>query len=157
MTVTRGTKWLLAGFFVLVSAIIYIPLLIILVNSFNTSLTFAWPPPGFTLEWWSRAVSNEGVRDAFVTSVVVATVATLVALVLGTLVSFDEVLRTQHDLLAGGTTDRAARHRDRSGPQHHVHVIPGRTHILHVGRRARDVLHRGGVQQHLGEVATTRR
>lgn len=88
MTVTRGTKWLLAGFFVLVSAIIYIPLLIILVNSFNTSLTFAWPPPGFTLEWWSRAVSNEGVRDAFVTSVVVATVATLVALVLGTLVSF---------------------------------------------------------------------
>ena len=88
MTLTRGTKWLLAAFFSVVSAIIYIPLLIILINSFNTSLTFTWPPPGFTLEWWSRALANEGVREAFLTSVVVATVATLIALVLGTLVAF---------------------------------------------------------------------
>lgn len=72
----------------LVSAIIYIPLLIILINSFNTSLTFTWPPPGFTLEWWSREIANEGVREAFVTSVVVASIATLVALALGTLVAF---------------------------------------------------------------------
>jgi len=40
MTMTRGTRWLLGGFFLLVSAVIYVPLLIILINSFNTSLTF---------------------------------------------------------------------------------------------------------------------
>jgi len=88
MTMTRGTRWLLGGFFLLVSAIIYIPLLIILINSFNTSLTFTWPPPGFTLEWWSRAIDNQGVREALGTSLLVAICATSIALVLGTLVSF---------------------------------------------------------------------
>lgn len=71
-----------------VLAWIYIPLLIILINSFNTSLTFAWPPPGFTLEWWSKALANTGVRDALMTSLAVATLATLIALVLGTLIAF---------------------------------------------------------------------
>ena len=28
---------------------------------FNTSRTFAWPPPGFTLEWWGRTAVSEGV------------------------------------------------------------------------------------------------
>lgn len=88
MTTTRGMKWLLGGVFALVLAWIYIPLAIILINSFNTSLTFTWPPPGFTLEWWSKAIANEGVRSAVGTSVVVATCATLVALLLGSLVAF---------------------------------------------------------------------
>ncbi len=88
MTMTKPMKWLLAAIFSLVLALIYIPLLIILVNSFNTSLTFTWPPPGFTLEWWVKAFDNEGVRSALLTSVLVATAATLIALVLGTLVSF---------------------------------------------------------------------
>lgn len=88
MTMTKSMKWLLGGFFTVVLALIYVPLLIILINSFNTSLTFTWPPPGFTLEWWAKAIDNEGVRSAFGTSIVVASFATLIALVLGTLVSF---------------------------------------------------------------------
>ncbi len=88
MTTTRGTKWLLGGIFAVVLAWIYIPLAIILINSFNTSLTFTWPPPGFTLEWWGKALGNEGVRSAVLTSVVVAVCATLVALLLGTMVAF---------------------------------------------------------------------
>lgn len=81
-------KWLLGSLFMVVLAWIYIPLAVILINSFNTSLTFAWPPPGFTLEWWGKALENEGVRSALVTSVVVATCATILAMVLGTLVAF---------------------------------------------------------------------
>lgn len=88
MKTTRGMKWLLGGLFMVVLAWIYIPLAVILINSFNTSLTFAWPPPGFTLEWWGKALANEGVRSALLTSVVVATCATLLAMVLGTLVAF---------------------------------------------------------------------
>lgn len=88
MKTTRGMKWLLGSLFMVVLAWIYIPLAVILINSFNTSLTFAWPPPGFTLEWWGKALANEGVRSALLTSVVVATCATILAMVLGTLVAF---------------------------------------------------------------------
>ena len=88
MRTTRGMKWLLGAIFALVLAWIYIPLLIIVINSFNVSLTFTWPPPGFTGQWWAKAVANPGVRDAVGTSVVVALLATAIALVLGTMVAF---------------------------------------------------------------------
>ncbi len=63
------------------------PLLLVLLNSFSSSATFAWPPPGFTLRWWQAAATNEGVRAAVVTSVQVALAATVIAVVLGTLAS----------------------------------------------------------------------
>jgi putative spermidine/putrescine transport system permease protein len=66
---------------------IYVPLLVVLLNSFNPSASFRWPPTGLTLQWWSRAADNEGVRSAVVTSLQLAALATLLALVLGTLAS----------------------------------------------------------------------
>jgi putative spermidine/putrescine transport system permease protein len=69
-------------------AVIYLPLLVVLVNSVNSSRTFGWPPAGFTLEWWRRAAASEGVRDAVLTSVVVAAGATAIALLLGTMLAF---------------------------------------------------------------------
>ncbi|MFI7585748.1 ABC transporter permease [Spongisporangium articulatum] len=69
-------------------AFIYVPLAVVLVNSFNTSRTFGWPPSGFTLDWWGRALDSSGVRSAVVTSVVVALGATAVALLLGTMLAF---------------------------------------------------------------------
>jgi putative spermidine/putrescine transport system permease protein len=59
----------------------------VLLNSFSASATFAWPPPGLTLRWWQVAALNEGVRTAVLTSVQVALLATVVAVVLGTLAS----------------------------------------------------------------------
>ena len=59
--------------------------MLVVLNSFNASQTFAWPPKDFTLEWWRRAADNTGVRDALLTSVEVALLATVVALVLGTM------------------------------------------------------------------------
>ena len=64
---------------------VYTPLALVLLNSFNTSRTFAWPPPGYTTEWWQAAWHSQGARDAVWVSVQVAIVATLVALVLGTM------------------------------------------------------------------------
>jgi putative spermidine/putrescine transport system permease protein len=69
-------------------AVIYVPLLFVLVNSFNSSRTFSWPPSGFTLDWWRSAVSDAGVRDAVRASVLVGLGATAVALVLGTMAAF---------------------------------------------------------------------
>ena len=64
---------------------VYAPLALVVLNSFNTSRTFAWPPPGYTTEWWQAAWHSQGARDAVWVSVQVAIVATLVALVLGTM------------------------------------------------------------------------
>jgi putative spermidine/putrescine transport system permease protein len=68
-----------------VLAFIYVPLALVLLNSFSASPTFAWPPPGLTLRWWRVAASNEGVRAAVVTSVQVALLAAVIAVALGTL------------------------------------------------------------------------
>lgn len=70
-----------------VLAVIYLPLAVVVLNSFNVSNTLSWPPPGFTLQWWSRAFTNEGARDALLTSVEVAIASTVIALVLGTLLA----------------------------------------------------------------------
>jgi putative spermidine/putrescine transport system permease protein len=69
-------------------AVIYVPLLVVLVSSFNVDKTFGWPPSGFTTEWWSRAWDNAGARAALATSVKAGLGATAVALVLGTMASF---------------------------------------------------------------------
>src|SRR6478752_3148540 len=67
--------------------VVYVPLFVVLVNSFSTSTSLTWPPPGFTLEWWGRAFRSQGAMEAVATSVVVALIATAVSLVLGTLIS----------------------------------------------------------------------
>jgi putative spermidine/putrescine transport system permease protein len=64
---------------------IYVPLVLVVINSFNKNTSFAWPPTGFTTSWWNKAATNEGVRDAISRSVLVALVATAIALVLGSL------------------------------------------------------------------------
>lgn len=64
---------------------IYLPLALVLINSFNKNKAFAWPPTGFTTEWWSKAVVNDGIRDAALRSAMVALIATAIALVLGSL------------------------------------------------------------------------
>lgn len=69
-------------------AIIYVPLGVVVINSFNKSRTFAWPPRGFTLEWWHRAADSSGMLDALWTSVKAGFGATTIALVLGTMVAF---------------------------------------------------------------------
>jgi putative spermidine/putrescine transport system permease protein len=81
-------KWLLRGAMAAGLAFIYVPLAVVLVNSFNTDRTFAWPPPSFTTRWWSAAWTNAGARDAVWTSVKAGVGATAIALVLGSMVAF---------------------------------------------------------------------
>ncbi|WP_353827061.1 ABC transporter permease [Agromyces sp. SYSU T0242] len=82
---SRTTLAVVAG---LILVVVYVPLGVVLVNSFSTSTSLSWPPPGFTLEWWQRAFRSAGAMEAVGTSVFVAIVATAVALLLGTLISF---------------------------------------------------------------------
>ncbi len=87
MRLSRLSKGVLGGITLVILAIIYLPLLVVFVNSFSTSESLVWPPPGFTLEWWGRAFQNEGALNAIGTSVQVALASTAIALVLGTLIS----------------------------------------------------------------------
>ena len=80
--VTRVVLRILTG---LVVAFLYLPLIILAIYAFNPSRLQAWPPTGFTLHWFSEAAANPGVIRAVSNTFVVATVATAIALVLGTL------------------------------------------------------------------------
>ena len=87
MKLSKSSRVVLGVVTGVILAVIYLPLLVVLINSFSTSRSLTWPPPGLTLEWWGRAFQSEGALDAILTSVQVAVVATLVSLVLGTLIS----------------------------------------------------------------------
>src|SRR6476469_5902 len=82
MRLGRGSKVALTAFATLVLAFVYVPLVVVGINSFNSDRTFGWPPPGFTTEWWRIASHAQGPRDAVLTSVEAGLGATVLALAL---------------------------------------------------------------------------
>ena len=88
MNLSRGARAALATFMGLGLALIYLPLVVVLISSFNTDRTFGWPPSGLTFDWWTRTFHNSGAREALATSVKAGLGATAVALVLGTMAAF---------------------------------------------------------------------
>ncbi|CAB5240794.1 unannotated protein [freshwater metagenome] len=88
MTISRGARYILASLMGVGLAFIYIPLSVVVINSFNSSKTFSWPPTQFTTQWWVKAAANEGVRSALRWSLLAGALATAVALVLGTALAF---------------------------------------------------------------------
>jgi len=85
MTESRGTRIALRLATIGVLGVLYLPLIILVIYAFNPSRIQSWPPVGFTFHWFGEAFSNSAIRTAILNSLIVATVATLVALVLGTL------------------------------------------------------------------------
>ena len=81
---SRGLRAFLGIFTCFALAFIYAPLALVVLNSFNSSKSFAWPPTGLTLRWWDAAYHSSGARSALWVSVQVGLLATLMALVLGT-------------------------------------------------------------------------
>jgi putative spermidine/putrescine transport system permease protein len=72
----------------LVLVFLYVPLVIVVLYAFNDSIGQAWPIQEYTTKWFSAAWNNEQVREALPNSLVVATVATLFALIIGSLAAF---------------------------------------------------------------------
>jgi len=85
VTITRQLRLALIAFTGLALAFIYAPLALVVLNSFNSSRSFAWPPEDLTLRWWDAAWHSAGARDAIWVSVQVGLAATAIALLLGTL------------------------------------------------------------------------
>jgi putative spermidine/putrescine transport system permease protein len=85
VSISPGVRWFLRIATALTLAFIYVPLLVIGLYAFNERRTLTWPIPGFTLEWFGKALDNPGARDALVVSLKAALGATAIALLLGTL------------------------------------------------------------------------
>ena len=72
-----------------VLAFMHLPVLVIVLYAFTTAdRTYEFPPPGLTLHWFAAAFARADIWEAMRLSLMVASVATVVALVLGTLAAF---------------------------------------------------------------------
>jgi spermidine/putrescine transport system permease protein len=79
-----------------VLAFIFAPIAVVVRYAFNPSQFFVWPPAGFTLGWFDKALNNPPLLEAFWNSVVIALATTGLSTALGTLTAFGIVryLRT---------------------------------------------------------------
>jgi putative spermidine/putrescine transport system permease protein len=82
---SRGILIALVGFILI---FMYVPLLVLVLNSFNQSNISSWPIQGFSFKWWEFAATYEPIRTALLNSLIVATGSMIIASILGTLVAF---------------------------------------------------------------------
>ncbi|MFD1705342.1 ABC transporter permease [Siminovitchia sediminis] len=77
------TKKILGAWSVLVYMFFYIPIIILIVYSFNDSkISTTWN--GFTFSWYEKLASNEALIASIVNSLIVAGVSTVISLIIGT-------------------------------------------------------------------------
>ncbi len=88
MILSRGLRIALRIASALTLAFIYLPIAIIVLYSFNTARVATWPIAGLTLDWYGRALANAGIRNALIASLEAALGATVIALILGSLIAF---------------------------------------------------------------------
>ena len=82
------TRRVLGVFVALVLAFLYVPIVVISLYAFNKSNVQSWPPPGLTFHWFSSTVHNGDMQTALGISLEAATLATTIALVLGSMAAF---------------------------------------------------------------------
>ena len=79
-------SWLLKLSAVGALLFLHVPLMLIFLYSFTTEESaYTFPPPGLTLKWFPQAIANPAMQEALFLTVRVAFLATLLALLLGTL------------------------------------------------------------------------
>jgi len=76
------------GLVLVVMAILFGPVLLLALFSFNDSTVISLPWEGFTTRWYSEAFNDDGAMHAIWNSVMVASIVTVASLVLGTLAAW---------------------------------------------------------------------
>jgi putative spermidine/putrescine transport system permease protein len=77
----KGGTWFTLAF-------LYVPLGVVVIYAFNDSIGQAWPIEGLTTKWFGIAWRSPDVREALRNSLEIATIVTLMALVLGSAAAF---------------------------------------------------------------------
>jgi putative spermidine/putrescine transport system permease protein len=85
---SNGLRLALRIWVALVLAFLFIPIVLIILYAFNRSNVESWPIPGFSLHWFSVAWADQQVRAALWLSVRVGLFAMILAVVLGSMVSY---------------------------------------------------------------------
>ena len=85
---SKGLRVALRIWVALVLAFLFVPIVFIVVYAFNQSNIESWPISHFSLHWFAVAWHDPQVRSAFLLSVRVGLVATVLALLLGSAVAF---------------------------------------------------------------------
>jgi spermidine/putrescine transport system permease protein len=81
--VSTRNRWL-SSFAIAIYAFLFAPIVVLVIFSFNDSRrTFVWH--GFTLDWYPQLLANSDLLDSLQTSLIVATIAVVVATILGSL------------------------------------------------------------------------
>jgi spermidine/putrescine transport system permease protein len=93
VTLSRNGARVLRGFFALVIAFLYAPIVILLIFSFNNSAVPTFPLSGFTLHWYHEFIVNGDLRAALRTSALIAAATSVGAVFLGVLASLALVRR----------------------------------------------------------------
>ena len=95
----------LRGYFLLLLVLLYLPIAILFVFSFNDSSVVTFPLKGFTLEWYQKVIANQPLLRSIWASIQVAFGSSVIATVLGAMLA---ILLTRFEfrskpLLAGLT------------------------------------------------------
>jgi putative spermidine/putrescine transport system permease protein len=85
---SRGTRIALGVWVALVIAFLYVPIGVICLYAFNSSNVQSWPIAGLTTKWFSPALHNGDMQEALWLSLKAASLATVIALALGSLAAF---------------------------------------------------------------------
>jgi putative spermidine/putrescine transport system permease protein len=88
LRLSRASKIILIAVVTFILIFMYVPLLVLILNSFNKSNISSWPIAAFSLDWWQFAATYQPIRTALLNSIIVAAGSTLIAAFLGTLVAF---------------------------------------------------------------------
>ena len=79
---------LLASWTIGVYLFLYLPIVVLILLSFNNSKILSLPIKGLTLNWYSTAFADTSLREALINSLQVAAVATVLATLMGLLAAF---------------------------------------------------------------------
>ena len=80
--------WLLALVSLLVFAFLYLPIVVVILLSFNASSVLSLPIQGFTTAWYTQVFQDDGLKTGLANSLRVATFATLLASSFAVLAAF---------------------------------------------------------------------
>jgi putative spermidine/putrescine transport system permease protein len=85
---SKGARSVIKLGTVLTLVFLYVPLAVVVIYAFNDSVAQVWPPKSFTTKWFALAFGDANMRAALLNSIKVASIATLIALGLGSAASF---------------------------------------------------------------------
>ena len=77
----KKTKTLSGVYFALMLMFLYLPIMVLIVFSFNETKGYIWS--GFSFKWYLDLFSNERILDSLKNTLIIAAVASVISTILG--------------------------------------------------------------------------